>query len=89
MALSLHFQKANKSSKEWDQIKKCKINEYNQNINLDKYKTDRVIDTSLAKERKITKIREDRSRFYDVKLQPTSPSYSFKKLNVIKELEQK
>ena len=50
-------------------------------VSLDKYKTDRVVDQSLAKEKEVTWENKDKSRFYDYSLKPTTPSYSFRRLN--------
>ena len=50
-------------------------------VSLDKYKTDRVVDQSLAKEKEVTRENKDKSRFYDYSLKPTTPSYSFRRLN--------
>lgn len=47
-------------------------------VSLKKYRTKKVVDTSIVKEREIKQKAEDRRDFYAKPLQPTTPSYTFK-----------
>ena len=75
-------------------IKASKILKHHRNsleipkVSLEKYKTDKVIDRSLIKERRVVRVEvDDRQGFIDTTYKPTTPSFTFKKLNPLSSLK--
>ncbi|CAI2366571.1 unnamed protein product [Moneuplotes crassus] len=68
---------------------KRKISLQDSIVDLDKYKIEEFIDTSHIKEREFTKKIEDSRDFMTLKYEPTTPSYSFKRINPLLEITKK